>query len=92
MPVLIAENIEPDYMTETLQPLEDGETSWEEVKDVFKSTSGNKPWMPGKPFTKTELATFLNEPVKQANSGQTLTLADVQKNVQQLKATHTHGS
>ena len=79
-------------MTETLQPLEDGETSWEEVKDVFKSTTGNKPWMPGKPFTKTELATFLNEPVKQANNSQTLNLADVQKNIQQLKATHTHGS
>ena len=79
-------------MTETLQPLEDGETSWEEVKDVFKSTTGNKPWMPGKPFTKTELATFLNEPVKQANNGQTLNLTDVQKNIQQLKAAHTHGS
>lgn len=79
-------------MTETAQPFEDGETSWEEVKDVFKSSTGNKPWMPGKPFTKTELATFLNEPVKQAGNSQTLKLSEVQKNIQQLKANHTHGS
>ena len=79
-------------MSETAHPIADGETSWEEVKDVFKSTTGTKPWMPGKPFTKTELATFLNEPVKQASNGQTLTVTEVQKNIQQLKATYTHGS
>lgn len=79
-------------MDEQSQPHEDGETSWEEVKDVFKSTTGNKPWMPGRPFTKTELATFINEPLKQAGSSQTLSLKEVKKNIQQLKATHTHGS
>ncbi len=79
-------------MNEKSKPYEDGETSWEEVKDVFKSTTGNKPWMPGRPFTKTELATFINEPLKQANSSQTLSLKEVMKNIQQLKATHTHGS
>lgn len=79
-------------MDEQSQPYEDGETSWEEVKDVFKSTTGNKPWMPGRPFTKTELATFINEPLKQAGSNQTLSLKEVKKNIQQLKATHTHGS
>lgn len=79
-------------MTETLNQYGDGETSWEEVKDVFKSTTGNKSWMPGRPFTKTELATFINEPVKQAASGQIRSLKEVQKNIQQLKATQTHGS
>lgn len=71
---------------------EDAETSWDEVKDVFKSTTGNRVWMPGKPFTKAELATFINEPVKQTNQRQMIALKEVQKNIQELKATHTHGS
>lgn len=83
---------EPSVINKT-QPLnENVETAWEEVKDVFKSTTGNKSWMPGKPFTKAELSTFINEPVKQVNSNQVISLKEVQKNIQELKATHTHGS
>ena len=79
-------------MNETLKPADNQESSWEEVKDVFKSTTGNKSWMKGKVFTKHELAIFINEPIKQVAAGQTLGLKDVQKNIQELKATHTHGS
>jgi hypothetical protein len=79
-------------MTEILKSVGDGETSWEEIRDVFKSTTENKPWTPGSTFTKIEREKFINEALKQAADNQVISLKEVQKNIEELKATHTHGS
>jgi hypothetical protein len=60
----------------------------QEIKDVFKTSTENKAWMPGDAFSTAEISECLTA----AKAEQSISLAEAQQRIQQIKAFQTHGS
>ncbi len=72
---------------------EEGITSPEqEIKDVFKTAPENKIWQTGESFTESDWETYLQDSLHQATSGDTVSVDEARRQIEQLKAFQTHGT
>jgi hypothetical protein len=73
--------------------LEEGITSPEqEIKDVFKTATENKIWLPGEPMPNADWESYLQQSLHEAESSETISVDEARKRIEQLKAFQTHGT
>ena len=77
---------------EPITPQEGITSPEQEIKDVFKSTPENKAWQTGEAFTDADWKTYLQDSLHQASSGDSISVDEARRQIEQLKAFQTHGS